>query len=198
LPEDVFDATVGFGIRGRLAPRLSYQGNVSVGSHGDFQDSDVLTARVRGYFSGKWEWNPTVDLMVGVAYTDLEDWPVLPVGGLVIRPNDAQILNLTFPRSSYLQRIAAIGILGRRTEYWGLIGIELEGGRWDVEMTDGSFDDLTYRDWRVVLGIEQRTLDAYKLNFEIGYVFARRLEYERSDISYTPDDTFSMTLTGRF
>jgi hypothetical protein len=198
LPADVYDAAVNFGIRGRLTPECAYQFNVSVGSHSDFDNNDSSQVRVRGYGTGKWTWTPNWDLMVGIAYTDLEDWPLLPVGGLIVRPSEIEVLELTFPRMSYARRIGIHDGLGRHTEYWGLVGIELTGGRWSVHMNDDSVDELTYRDWRFVFGLQQRTLNAWDLNFEIGYVFARRIEYDDTNISYAPDDTFSMTLTGRF
>jgi hypothetical protein len=198
VPDDVYDASVGFGLRGRRSERLSYQFNVAVGSYSDFDNSSGDQVRVRGYGSALWKWTPKVDLMFGVAYVDLEGWPVLPLGGLVVRPDDAQTWNLTFPRMNYSRRLGNTGAIGRATEYWGSVGLEMGGGRWLVRTRNDTTDDLTYRDWRLVLGLEQKTLDAYDLNFDVGYVFARRIEYDDDHESFAPDDTISLTLTGRF
>ncbi|MBN1591133.1 MAG: hypothetical protein JW888_16585 [Pirellulales bacterium] len=198
IPDDVYDASVGFGLRGKHSERLSYEVNVSVGSYSDYENSSDDQVRVRGYGSVLYKWNPTIDVLAGVAYVDLQDWPVLPVVGFIVRPDDDQILKLGFPEMGYSRRLGVTGAFGRHTEYWGSVGLEMGGGRWVVERNDDSTDWLTYRDWRLVLGLRQKTLDAYDLKFDVGYVFARRIEYDDNRESFAPDDTVSLTLTGRF
>lgn len=198
IPDEVHDAAVGFGLRGRYSALLSYQAEVSVGAYGDFEDGSSELVRVRGYGSAMYQWNPTVDVMFGVAYVDLEDWPVLPIGGLVFRPDEDQVLSVTFPRMSYSRRLAIDGTFGRPVEYWGNVGVELTGGRWIVRRRDDTLGDLTYRDWRVTLGIQRKAIELYDLKFDVGYVFGRRIEYEDDYDSFAPDDTVSLTLTGRF
>ncbi|HLA85408.1 MAG TPA: hypothetical protein VJL29_11495 [Thermoguttaceae bacterium] len=202
IPDEVHDAAVAFGIRGRANERLSYQAKVAVGCYSDFDNESSEQVRVRGFGMGLWKWNSTVDLMFGVAYVDLQNWPVVPIGGFVIRPDDGQEWRVTFPRMAYARRLCASGALGRPTEYWGSVGLEMGGGRWAVrtesDTTDDTTDDMTYSDWRLVLGLEQKTLDAYNLNFDVGYVFGRRIEYDDEHESFAPDDTISLTLTGRF
>lgn len=73
VPDHVYDAAIGYGLRGRLSDRLSYQTKVVVGSYSDFGNDSSDQVRVRGYVSGLWKWNSTVDLTFGMAYIDLED-----------------------------------------------------------------------------------------------------------------------------
>ena len=198
IPGEVHDAAVGFGMRGRCNERLSYQTNVAVGSYSDFENGSGDQVRVRGYGSGMWKWSPTVDLTFGVAYVDLEDWPVLPIGGLIIRPDELQVLRITFPRMAYSRRLCTSGKCGCLSEYWGTISLELGGGSWIVQTRNDTTNEMTYRDWRLAIGLQKKRLETYDLNFDIGYVFGRRIEYEDEHESFAPDDTFSLTLTGRF
>jgi hypothetical protein len=206
VPDDVYDASVAFGLRGHYSERLAYQFSVAVGSYSDFENSSSQQVRLRGYGLALWKWTRTVDLTVGVAYTDLEDWPVLPLGGLVIRPDDRQEWEITFPRMAYSRRLEPWPVPGvtlaprdpEDPEYWGSVGLELGGGCWRVQTWNDTTDNLTYRDWRLTLGLQRKQLHAYDLNFEVGYVFARRIEYEDDHESFAPDDTVSLTLTGRF
>lgn len=122
----------------------------------------------------------------------------MPIGGFIIRPDEWQSLELTFPRMAYSRRLGMSGTFGRMTEHWATIGLEMGGGRWTVRRRNDTTGDLTYSDWRVTLGLEQKTLGLWDLKFDVGYVFGRRLEYADEHESYAPDDTVSLSLTGCF
>jgi hypothetical protein len=50
-------------------------------------------------------------------------------------------------------------------------------------------DQIAYRDWRLILGLERKTGDTMTMFFEAGYVFQRQLEYDSGRGDFDPDDT---------
>jgi hypothetical protein len=72
----------------------------------------------------------------------------------------------------------------RDYETWLYLGGELGGGTWAIRHSDGSSDLMSYSDWRVFLGLENRTIHGIPgSQIEIGYVFHRRIH-----LSSTGDD----------
>jgi hypothetical protein len=75
-------------------------------------------------------------------------------------------------------------------EDWWFVGAELGGGEWAIQREAG-FDDLvSLTDYRVTAGLERKSIDyLVGMRVEIGYVFARELEYRSGTPSFDPSDT---------
>ena len=58
------------------------------------------------------------------------------------------------------------------------MGASFGGSTWAVRRSSGSDDELTLRDYRLLLGYERILNGGTGYSVEMGYVFGRELEYE--------------------
>jgi hypothetical protein len=58
-----------------------------------------------------------------------------------------------------------------------------------VRHSAGFNDEMTLRDFRLTLGIERRSEQGLSGRAEIGYVFSRKIEFERDATEFQPRDT---------
>ncbi len=80
-------------------------------------------------------------------------------------------------------------------ENW-LYVVEFGGDGWSIERAvPGLHDVATYRDFRILVGVEQRVPLELSWRLEAGYVFSRKLEYESIPASLHPDDTVVIRMT---
>ncbi len=116
-------------------------------------------------------------LGAGAMYLDRPDLPVLPLGGVRWSPGDNFELDLMIPRPRASFRLRREP--DSRDESWLYVGGDLGGGSWAFERPGGFDDRVGYIDLRLVGGIEWRGGDGTRAAFEAGYVFDRRLEFDR-------------------
>jgi hypothetical protein len=141
----------------------------------DFEtDADGL--RIFGLGLLSWYWIPDeLKLSFGAVYLDRNDISLLPALGLEWTPTPWWKLELMFPRPRLAYRLAKEGA---SSEWWGYLGGALGGNTWAVQRSDGSSDELSLRDYRLVLGIERLVAGGGGWFAETGWVFGRQLEYE--------------------
>jgi hypothetical protein len=151
---------------------------------GDNTGSDALRLQGRGV--GYLAFSEQTQLVLGATYLDRKDVPILPIFGLMHAPSDDLKLELVFPRPRIRGRVAD----DMRSETWAYVAGELGGGSWAIERQNGRDDIASYRDLRVLVGVEQKQLEGWSAAVEAGYVFGRRLEYDRGRGDYSPDETF--------
>jgi hypothetical protein len=83
---------------------------------------------------------------------------------------------------------------GQCYERWAYIAGEFGGGEWAIEQAGGVDNILDYSDYRVMLGIEHKSLNLSLNGFaEIGYVFGRQLQYQKN----LPDQNLPSTMMAR-
>ena len=169
--------------------------DLSFGLHwnSDFNAGGSEALRPTGTACAVWKWTEQSRAVLGVSYTDLSDWTFLPVAGVLWKPSDDLCVEAYFPRPKIARRLTCIeGAGGGETPYWGYLAGEFEGNRW-VFRTEGTsngapkFDaEMTYYDFRLLAGIERRTLDDLNWAIEGGVVLGRNqiLESRDSAISY--------------
>jgi hypothetical protein len=116
-------------------------------------------------------------LAAGGLYLDRPDLPALPLGGVRWSPGERFELDLMIPRPRASFRIRRHGT--SRDASWLYVGGDLGGGSWAFERPGGFDDRVGYRDLRLVGGIEWRESDGLRAAFEAGYVFDRRLDFDR-------------------
>lgn len=132
--------------------------------------------------------SPTTQGVVGFVYLDREDIPALPVVGWVWQPNSGMKMEFVFPRP----RLAmAVGPDPSECGWVYLKG-ELGGNSWTVLRESGAHDVATYRDIRVILGYETPFTAGLGMQFEVGWVTARKLMYQSGTPDYFPPDTFML------
>ncbi len=121
----------------------------------------------------------------GVMFLDRPDIPVIPIGGLRIYDGNVE-LDLVIPRP----RIAWKNSTDEEgDEHWFYLAGELGGGSWAIERELNRKDVLSYRDYRLVAGIESKSIDGGRSVAEVGWVFHRKLHFKRFGGSTDIGDT---------
>lgn len=109
------------------------------------------------------------DVVLGVDYLDRADIKLLPVAGVVWKPNPEMRFELVFPRPRAVFQLSST----YRLYFSG----ELGGGTWAIERPALGNTLATYSDLRVCIGLESADESGHLSAIEIGYLFDRRLEY---------------------
>ncbi|HEX6987443.1 MAG TPA: hypothetical protein VF170_18840 [Planctomycetaceae bacterium] len=175
---------------GQLATPLFYEVAFmpAVFTDGDNTGSDALRLQGRGV--GYLAFSEQTQVALGATYLDREDVPLLPIFGVLHAPSDDLKLELVFPRPRVLGRVSRNG----DAETWAYAAGELGGGSWAIERQNGREDVASYRDYRLLVGLEQKRLEQWSAAVEAGYVFGRELEYESGRGDYSPDNTFLLRM----
>jgi hypothetical protein len=169
MPPRLFDFQVGWQQRKWLSESFGYDVSAVVGAFSDFEGSAREGVRYPSHAVGYYRWSQAADIVLGLDYLDRDDYHMLPVAGLILRPWEELRLDIVFPRPRAELRISP-------TQSIYLAG-ELGGGTWAVERTTDADDVATYRDLRMLFGINTFRAKGNLSSFELGWVFARDLSY---------------------
>ncbi len=137
---------------------------------------------------------PNAKILFGVAYLDREDVPILPVGGLLWYPHPDLKIELAVPRPRIARRIYWQGAFTDDVQDWAYVAGEFGGGTWAIRRVDGTNDLFTYRDYRLILGLQRKAIRGLDANLELGYVFSRAIEYAGTSPDVHPSDTLMLRL----
>ena len=145
-----------------------------------------------------WTANSRWKMVFGVIYLDRSDISVLPFGGFVYTPNDDWRFELMAPQAKIARRLNAFS--GLDCERWVYLGGGFDGGTWAIESRNQQADIAMYREYTVCLGYESlRKSRHFKWNAEIGYLFGRKMEFDRNtQPQFKPDDSMVLQLKGSF
>lgn len=125
-------------------------------------------------------------LTLGFVYLDRDDIAALPVAGLIIdQPHRGCRFELVFPRPHLAWRIAEYG----EAACWFTLTGELGGGSYAIKRYDRTNDVLTYRDLRLIGGLEFLKGKRLLGSVEAGWVFDRSLEFRTENGNQQPGDT---------
>jgi hypothetical protein len=184
LPPRLYDFELGYQARNSLSDLFSYEWSAMVGVYSDFEDSARDGVRFPAHAVGMFHPGPRVDWVIGVDYLGRDDIHVLPVAGFVWHDPQRPELRyeMVFPRP----RIDLTLNTDSRIYCRGLLG----GGTWDIEFPDDSNDVVTYRDYRLLFGIEHADADGDLSSWELGWVFSRKLEFRERVDEYGLGDAF--------
>lgn len=157
--------------------------DLAVGLHwnSDFHSSDSKSLRITGRGCAVIQTGETSRLIFGAAYSDLSDWPVVPIAGILLKPSDDILLDLYFPRPKIAKRLTCCKDPNGGNPYWIYLAGELDRNRWTFRPKDSSGQndyELTSSDWRIFGGIERRVADEIGWAVEGGLVFGRDLEIQ--------------------
>jgi hypothetical protein len=138
-----------------------------------FDSSDAL--RVNGRAVGVYA--PTIDLkyVLGVTYVDGGWSKVVPVAGVIYKPNDDVEYQIIFPTPRVAWRLPWSPVPGR-DERWMYVAVEYANSAWAIEQTNGTPDVLSYRDYRIILGVERKICGGISHRLDVGYVFNRDMK----------------------
>lgn len=185
LPPRVYDTYLEVRTLRKLSDEWTLDLGVTPGWYSDYEQSSSDGLRIGGRAIGIYTYSPTTKYVLGVLYLDREDIKLLPVGGVIWNPDPDTSYELVFPRPKLAKRLH----VECNRETWAYIAGELGGGSWAIERADGSDDVFAYRDLRAILGIERKICKGPVARLEVGYVFAREIEYASSTPDFEPDDT---------
>ncbi len=195
LPSTLYDASIEFRhLRKCGAGPWAMDVAVTLGHYSDYAADDADAFRVSGRGLAVYEAVPGIKWVAGVAYLNRAGASVLPVGGVIYDPSPEISYELVFPRPRVWWLLPGSNkALG--DERWVYLGGEFGGGVWSIEHPSTSVHDLlTYRDFRVMLGYERKASGGMSRTFEVGYVFARELEFEETSPDVSLDDTLMARL----
>jgi len=185
LPPRICDAYTQFRWMHQFSPRWAIDAALTPGIFSDFQQGTDDGVRISGHGVAVWTCRPGLKILLGAAYLDREDLGLIPAGGIIWTPYEQLRYELIMPRPRIALRVSAAGDI----EDWAYLAGELGGGTWAVRRLDGANDLFTYRDWRIVLGIERKSVYGLDARLELAYVFGREVQYRSSTPDFTPADT---------
>jgi len=189
LPPRVYDAYLQLRCLWPALSWLTLDASVGVGAYSDFDHWQSEALRIPGYAAGVITFRPELKLILGAAYLDREDISLIPVAGLIWRPSDDWLFELLPPRPRIARRVDWPVLQREGAEKWLYLAGEFGGGSWAITRASGLEDIATYRDFRLMLGIENKVLRALSWRVEGGYVFGRKLSYESQSPGIRPSDT---------
>ena len=109
--------------------------------------------------------------------------------GITWQPNADARFDLVFPQPKIAHRVYWNGVCDPKFQDWVYVGGELAGGTWAVRRY-GTLDEvLNYRDDRVFVGIERKAAETISSKLELGFVFARKIQFDNEGIDFVPSDT---------
>lgn len=192
LPPLLYETYVDFLWVPKFTPRWMGILAVAPSVYSSFQDGVEDGFRWTGKGLLRYEAIPeTLHFMAGVLFLNRDDIRLLPAGGVLWRPNADIDYEIVFPRPKLAHRIR---FTDQWADWWYVAG-EFGGNSFAIVRADGSPDQATLRDIRVMFGLERRRDGGAGSRFEIGYVFSRSVEYRSDTPDYHPDDTLLLRFT---
>ncbi|MCA9024977.1 MAG: hypothetical protein KDA86_07170 [Planctomycetaceae bacterium] len=185
LPSQLYDVTIEMRMYWPFGDRWLGEFAIAPGLFTDFQNTTGDAIRIVGRAVGYYRWSPDLQLAIGAAYLDRQDVAALPVAGLVWTPTQDDRVELLIPRPRFAHRFRN----DPSQERWIYVAGEFGGGSWGIERTNGTNDIATYRDFRLITGIEFKFTDRSDWRVEGGYVFGREVEYLSNVGNYQPRNT---------
>jgi hypothetical protein len=151
---------------------------------GDFEAGEF---RLTGKGLVIFDWVPErLQLVAGVLYLNRENIRLLPAGGLIWTPADWARFELLFPKPKLGLRYHT----GTGYEDWLFATAEFGGNTWPIVRASGLEDNVTYLDYRLILGIERKLAGGAGYRLEGGYVFGRSIEFTSGNGDFDPQNTF--------
>jgi hypothetical protein len=185
IPDQLYEFELQFFHRRPIRDRLSLLAIVSPSIRSDLTTSD-RAFRVFALGLLNWECVPErLTLSAGAVVLGRADLPVLPALGIVWTPNHRTKLDLRFPLTRFSYRLAKNG---GESETWAYLSGGIGGNTWAVTRDNDRTDELSLRDYRLVLGVERLVDGGGGCFAEFGVALGRRLEYERTETEISFDD----------
>jgi hypothetical protein len=131
--------------------------------------------RVNGRAVAVYAPNPYWKYLLGVQYVNGAWAKVVPIAGFVYEPNPDVKYEAVFPRPRVAWRLPTSPAPGR-DDYWFYLLGEFANSIWAFEQTDGTPDDLAYRDFRLIVGLEHKVVGGLSHRIELGWIFNRDMK----------------------
>jgi len=185
MPPVTYDGYLDTAWKPQLTTRISADLAVRVGIYSDFHSVNSRSVRLPSRALGVFTASPQWSFAAGIVYLDRLSVRLLPAGGAIWTPNPDTRYELLFPRPKLAQRVTT----WRNTDIWGYVAGEYGGNTWTIDRVVVGPDVVDYADLRLSLGVEGVAAHRLRGNFEVGYVFNRRLKYRSGTPTAEPTDT---------
>lgn len=197
VPPRVHEAEVGLQHFRPLTDRWMFNGAITMGLYADDHSFDADDAfRVTGRALGIYELSCQWKGIIGVVYLNRAGLTVVPAAGLMYDRGDLKV-DLIFPRPRVAWLLPG-STPGATEQNWFYIQGELGGNIWAVNRVDGSDDNLSYGDARLMIGYEHKHIGGVSQRTELAYVFNRELEYDSEGYESELDDTLMLRWISTF
>lgn len=195
LPARLFDFSWGLHWGGEMMPGLTASLSAKAGLYTDFEDSVRDGWRFPAHAVLFHDVTDTIQTVFGVEFFDRENLQALPVVGLILRPDERVRVEAVFPEPRLAWQISK----DEESEQWLSVSGQIGGGEWAIERSNTDRADVvTYNDYGLVFGFHGYTPGRREGAFEIGYLFARDLEYRSGVGDFEPDNTFFLRMSSRY
>jgi Domain of unknown function (DUF6268) len=194
LPGYLYDVSLDVAMYRPVGEQWLFEVAIMPGIYTDGNNTTSDAIRIQGRVFGYYTMKSGKQLVLGFVYLDRQDVPVLPTFGVIMQPREDLRYELLFPKP----RLAWRQYVNSNWEQWVYVTGELGGGSWGVRRTTGLNDIATYRDLRLVLGVERKQATGRSMYVEGGYVFGRRLEFLSNIGNVTFDETAFLRIGGSF
>jgi hypothetical protein len=191
MPARLFDFSIGYQVRQWVTPNVGLDVVARVGAFSDFETSARDGVRFPSHAVSFFRLTPAYELLFGVDVLDRDDISLLPVFGAIWMPSSNVQLDLAFPRPQASVRLGA-------SKSWAYVRGQLGGGTWAIERLAGPADNATYRDLRLLLGVENRDHGSARSKIELGFLFGRELSYRSGLGDVDLDDAVMISLNNAF
>ncbi|WP_243688438.1 DUF6268 family outer membrane beta-barrel protein [Geotalea toluenoxydans] len=162
LPDELHTLSVKLSGNYHVNKRTAVTVLASPGLNGDFKGIDTDNIRTQIGVLGFYDKTEKLTLLAGVIYQQgNESIPVLPVLGVIYRPNEQWTLGLAAPRPG-------ITFSPNRTSSY-YIGGEISGTEYQLHDKSIGAEKVLYRDFRAFAGAEYLLFSAVKINLSGGY-----------------------------
>jgi hypothetical protein len=167
----------------RIVNRWTALLSVAPTVYGDF---DANQFRLTGKGLVIYDWVPDrLQFVAGVLYLNRENIRLLPAGGFIWSPTDWTRFELIFPKPKLGVRFGA----GPGYEDWIFSTAEFGGNTWPIVRASGVQDNVTYADYRILVGVERKLNGGAGYRLEAGYVFGRSIRFTSGNGDFDPQDT---------
>lgn len=189
MPARAYASYLDFGYQTNPNYQVGFDVNFRLGVYSDFNTVTVDSVRTMGTGTFWLRATPNLTLVGGVTYLDRVDIKILPVAGVIWRPNQFTNLELVFPYPRLSVYAATLG----NTDVWWTFGAEYGGTSLTVERVSGLSERVDYNDYRIFGGIQWYNRATTLKGFvEAGWAFERELEYAKSNDDISLSDTYML------
>ena len=195
LPPYLFNILINVGMTHHVSDRLTIDAMISPGWYTDFSNKGTEAFRLPWHLvsyyksSDDWRW------VFGVTDLSRQDIRYLPVVGAIYAPDGGNVRwDLVFPKPRIAWRVGQES----KQDHWMYFGGELGGGSWAISRADRSYDIVTYRDLRLVAGLETQTGKGHASRIEVGWIIDRSVEYRSNLGNYNPSESLMIRLSSDY
>ncbi|RLS57057.1 MAG: hypothetical protein DWH91_05140 [Planctomycetota bacterium] len=194
LPGDMHRFGMGFKLASPIINRWGLEGSFNPWIATDFDGKLQSDAYMfDGQAAALWQWSPQTTWVLGASYWDRVDSIILPYAGVVWTPNDYWEFRLLFPKP----RVTVFLGAPNGVPTWLYASGEYHVEAYEVNSLVGGSSKVQFSDWRLMGGLRWETPRVTTF-IEAGYIFDRKVDFDRLGTDFDVDSGFIGRIGMRF